>query len=87
MKSYNVVYMGWCLTAFVFLKYERWIVVYGAVNYYGFTVLIVWAVFYHTYNHLFRISSRKEAGEDGKLEDKSTEKLTEEKKPEDKKSE
>jgi len=57
-------------------------VVYGAVNYYGFTVLIVWAVFYHTYNHLFRISSRKEAGED-----KSTEKLTEEKKPEDKKSE
>ncbi|XP_043646797.1 lysophospholipid acyltransferase 5 [Drosophila teissieri] len=87
LKSYNIVYMGWCLTAFVFLKYERWIVVYGAVSYYGFTVLILWAAFYHTYNHFFRSSSRKEAGEDQKLEDKSTDKLIEEKKPEDKKSE
>lgn len=59
LKSYNVVYMGWCLTAFVFLKYERWIVVYGAVSYYGFTFLVLWAAFYHTFNHFFRSSSRK----------------------------
>lgn len=87
LKSYNVVYMGWCLTAFVFLKYERWIVVYGAVSYYGFTFLVLWAAFYHTFNHFFRSSSRKLAGEDQKLQDSNTDKLVEEKKPEDKKSE
>ncbi|XP_017072122.1 lysophospholipid acyltransferase 5 [Drosophila eugracilis] len=86
LKSYNIVYMGWCLTAFVFLKYERWIVVYGAVNYYGFTLLFVWAAFYHTYNHFFWSTSRKEIGEKENLEVKNTEQHSEEKKSVDKKS-
>ncbi|EDW36836.1 GL25842 [Drosophila persimilis] len=51
LKSYNIVYMGWGLTPFVFLKYERWIVVFAAVNYFGFIYLIIWAVFYQTFGH------------------------------------
>ncbi|KAH8408074.1 hypothetical protein KR222_008826, partial [Zaprionus bogoriensis] len=49
LKSYNIVYMGWCLTSFVFLKYERWIVVYRAVNYFGFIYMFVWSVGYNGY--------------------------------------
>lgn len=93
MKSYNIVYMGWCLVAFVFLKYERWIVVYGAVNYYGFVVLIGWAAFYHSYRQLVRGGSRREAGEETKLKEKNSEEISpatgtqsEEKKPEEKKA-
>lgn len=88
LKSYNIVYMGWCLVAFVFLKYERWIIVYGAVNYYGFVVLIGWAAFYHSYRQLTRGGSRREAGEDRKLQEKKSEEISqsEEKKPEEKKA-
>ncbi|XP_017107728.2 lysophospholipid acyltransferase 5 [Drosophila bipectinata] len=93
LKSYNIVYMGWCLVAFVFLKYERWIVVYGAVNYYGFLVLIGWAVFYHSYRQLARGESRREAGEDRRVQQKKSEEISaaggtqsEEKKPEEKKA-
>lgn len=28
--------MGWCLTPFIFLSYDRWIEVVKAVNYFGF---------------------------------------------------
>lgn len=28
--------MGWCLTPFIFLSYDRWIEVVRAVNYFGF---------------------------------------------------
>ncbi|KAH8373378.1 hypothetical protein KR009_004577 [Drosophila setifemur] len=92
LKSYNIVYMGWCLTAFVFLKYERWIIVYGAVNYYGFTFLILWAAFYHGYIHFARGSSRKDAGEEKKLEEQkskeniASENQSEQRKQEDKKA-
>ncbi|SPP76564.1 lysophospholipid acyltransferase 5 [Drosophila guanche] len=58
LKSYNIVFMGWCLAAFVFLKYERWIVVFGAVNYYGFIYLLIWMAFYQSYRHFTRKSSR-----------------------------
>ncbi|KAH8360525.1 lysophospholipid acyltransferase 5 [Drosophila serrata] len=93
LKSYNICFMGWCLTAFVYLKYERWIVVFGAVNYYGFIFLILWAAFYHTYRTFFRVSSRNPGGEDVKqventTEDKkSQEQINGEKNADDKKSE
>ncbi|ALC45161.1 nes [Drosophila busckii] len=51
LKSYNIVYMGWCLTAFVFLKYERWITVFGAVNYFGFIYMIIWVAAYNGYHY------------------------------------
>ncbi|KAH8270408.1 hypothetical protein KR018_009763 [Drosophila ironensis] len=60
LKSYNIVFMGWCLTAFVFLKYERWIVVYKAVNFYGFALLFLWAVFYNVYRNF--VASAKPRG-------------------------
>ncbi|TDG44010.1 hypothetical protein AWZ03_009559 [Drosophila navojoa] len=51
LKSYNIVYMGWCLTSFVFLKYERWITVFRAVNYFGFVYMLIWACLFHGYRH------------------------------------
>lgn len=51
LKSYNIVYMGWCLTSFVFLKYERWITVFSAVNYFGFIYMFIWACLFHGYRH------------------------------------
>lgn len=58
LKSYNIVYMGWCLTSFVFLKYERWIKVYAAVNYFGFIYMIIWACMFRGYRFLVGKESR-----------------------------
>ncbi|EDV97950.1 lysophospholipid acyltransferase 5 [Drosophila grimshawi] len=60
LKSYNIVYMGWCLTAFVFLKYERWITVFSAVNYYGFIYMLIWAIFYRGFRY-YRSTQPKDA--------------------------
>ncbi|KAH8371856.1 hypothetical protein KR093_009114, partial [Drosophila rubida] len=59
LKSYNIVYMGWCLTSFVFLKYERWITVYRAVNYFGFIYMLIWAVLYNGYLYYRKTQSRQ----------------------------
>ncbi|KAH8307242.1 hypothetical protein KR044_008434, partial [Drosophila immigrans] len=59
LKSYNIVYMGWCLTSFVFLKYERWITVFSAVNYFGFIYMLIWACFYNGYRY-YRKSQPRE---------------------------
>lgn len=64
LKSYNIIYMGWCLTSFVFLKYDRWMTVYGAVNYFGFIYMILWVILYKGYRHYKkspRMSREKEA--------------------------
>ncbi|XP_064545966.1 lysophospholipid acyltransferase 5 [Drosophila montana] len=63
LKSYNIVYMGWCLTSFAFLKYERWITVYSAVNYFGFIYILIWAVMYNGYRYYLRIQPKdRQAG-------------------------
>ncbi|XP_062136391.1 lysophospholipid acyltransferase 5 isoform X1 [Drosophila sulfurigaster albostrigata] len=59
LKSYNIVYMGWCLTSFVFLKYERWITVYSAVNYFGFIYMLIWACIYHGYRYYRKTQPRE----------------------------
>ncbi|XP_030370390.1 lysophospholipid acyltransferase 5 [Scaptodrosophila lebanonensis] len=59
LKSYNIIYMGWCLCAFVFLKYERWIVVFKAVNYFGFIYMLVWACIYHGYRFYLRSTAKR----------------------------
>lgn len=46
LKSYNLIYMGWCLTPFIFLSYERWIEVCKAVNFFGLVYVVVWFVIY-----------------------------------------
>ncbi|XP_037936628.1 lysophospholipid acyltransferase 5 [Teleopsis dalmanni] len=49
LKSYNIIYMGWCLTPFVFLSYSRWISVMSAVNYFGFVYMAIWFLIYKIY--------------------------------------
>lgn len=63
LKSYNIIYMGWCLTSFVFLKYERWITVFSAVNYFGFIYMLIWAFMYNGYRYYTRIQPKdRQAG-------------------------
>lgn len=54
LKSYNIIYMGWCLTSFVFLKYERWITVFSAVNYFGFIYMLIWACMFNGYRYFLK---------------------------------
>jgi len=60
LKSYNIVYMGWCLTSFVFLKYERWITVFSAVNYFGFIYMLIWACMFHGYRYYLKTQPRQQ---------------------------
>ncbi|KAL7734349.1 hypothetical protein ACLKA6_010686 [Drosophila palustris] len=60
LKSYNIVYMGWCLTSFVFLKYERWITVFGAVNYFGFIYMLIWACMFNGYRYFLKKQPREQ---------------------------
>ncbi|XP_068148421.1 lysophospholipid acyltransferase 5 [Drosophila tropicalis] len=86
LKSYNIIYMGWCLSSFVFLKYERWIRVYSAVNYFGFIYMLIWAAIYHGYFYFFegprQQQVKRETGrrdkEDNESKSKENENLVEE---------
>lgn len=49
LKAYNLIYMGWCLTPFIFLSFDRWIEVFKAVNYFGFIYVAVWFIIYKIY--------------------------------------
>ena len=49
LKSYNLIYMGWCLTPFIFLSYDRWIEVFKSIHYFGFVYCFIWFIIYKVY--------------------------------------
>ncbi|XP_037824589.1 lysophospholipid acyltransferase 5 [Lucilia sericata] len=68
LKSYNLIYMGWCLTPFIFLSYERWIEVFKAVNYFGFVYVAIWFVIYK----LIKAMSAKSRSKQERVASKAT---------------
>lgn len=52
--------MGWCLTPFIFLSYDRWLEVFRAVNYFGFVYLAIWFVIYKVYKAMGSKSRARE---------------------------
>uniref|UniRef100_A0A1B0AI88 Lysophospholipid acyltransferase 5 n=1 Tax=Glossina pallidipes TaxID=7398 RepID=A0A1B0AI88_GLOPL len=59
LKLYNIVFMGFCLTPFIFLSYERWIQVFHFVDYYGFIWLSGWLIFYFFYKYSHTDNTKK----------------------------
>lgn len=44
LKVYNILFMGWCLIPFILLSYDRYMIVYYHLKYYGFVMLATLAV-------------------------------------------
>ncbi|XP_005180676.1 lysophospholipid acyltransferase 5 [Musca domestica] len=59
LKSYNLIYMGWCLTPFIFLSFDRWLEVFKAVNYFGFIYVAMWFIFFKVYKKIKSAQRRK----------------------------
>uniref|UniRef100_A0A1I8NPP7 Lysophospholipid acyltransferase 5 n=1 Tax=Stomoxys calcitrans TaxID=35570 RepID=A0A1I8NPP7_STOCA len=60
LKSYNIIYMGWCLTPFIFLSFDRWLEVFRAVNYFGFIYLASWFILLQIYKRQRALNRNKE---------------------------
>ncbi|KAL5275046.1 LPCAT3 family protein [Megaselia abdita] len=52
MKFYNIVMMGWCLTPFIQLSYNKWMVIYSSSGYWGFYLLGIWTLIHLFYQFL-----------------------------------
>lgn len=42
MKFYNIVMMGWCLTPFIQLSYDKWMLIFSNSGYWGFYLFGIW---------------------------------------------
>lgn len=74
LKFYNIVFMGFCLTPFIFLSYERWIQVFHFVDYYGFIWLSGWLIFYifYKYSHMDNTKKSSHSIRKGEVFSKAT---------------
>lgn len=52
MKFYNVAMMGWSITPFVHLNYNKWFIIYKNSGFWGFYLLGIWIVINLLYQFL-----------------------------------
>lgn len=64
LKVYNILFMGWCLVPFILLSYDRYMIVYNHLNYYGFIMLASWVVFYYAYKFVAKSNKKSNKIED-----------------------